>query len=334
MSTLPVATVRPLSLLPALSPAAAAALDVAPAEILRRWFAGLGESARTKYGLALRQFETWATGTAEPRAETALRLLVDAGRVGARQLVLGWRESMEAAGKASGTVAGSVSALASLVTAARLCGLVEWHLEAVAPKIEARHDRSGPPRHAVEHLLAYLDDLASHGDRKAVRDVALVRLLHNCAFRRNEVVTLRIGDVQIDHPDGPRAWSMRKGKKEREPMLLGRLAAASLRAWLQVRGTDDAAAPVFVRTRAAGEKPTRLCGDAIRRMLATRAKESGMRGPCRPHGLRHSAASHCARNASLAALKRLGGWTTLSSPSKYLDKDDADRRTALQVVEC
>jgi integrase len=54
----------------------------------------------------------------------------------------------------------------------------------------------------------------------------------------------------------------------------------------------------------------------------------------RPHGLRHSAATHCARNASLAALKRLGGWTTLSSPSRYLDRDDKDRRTALAVVEC
>lgn len=152
--------------------------------------------------------------------------MVDAGRVGARQLASGWRDSMLTAGRASGTVAGLVSALASLVTACRLCGSVEWHREAVAPKVEPRHDRSGPPRHQVEQLLAHLDEQAAAGDGRAARDVAIVRLLHNAALRRSEVVSLRWPlDVQIEHSDGPTVLPKRKGKRERQPMGVGRRAA-------------------------------------------------------------------------------------------------------------
>jgi integrase len=316
-----------------LTPAASASIETEPAEVLRRWFAGLGSSARLKYSQALRQFCTWATGELSPRPEDALRLLVDAGRVGARQLATGWRDSMLAAGRASGTVAGLVSALASLVTACRLCGLVEWHLEAVAPKVEPRHDRSGPPRHQVEQLLAHLDDEASKGDAKAIRDVAIVRLLHNAALRRNEVVSLRLCDVNLEHADGPTVYALRKGKKERQQMVVGRRAAESLAAWLRIRG--DHAGPVFVRLhcRALPEDATALSGEAVRQMLRQRAKEAGCRAVVRPHGLRHAAATHAARNGSLATLKSLGGWSSLSAPARYLDLANRDREQAVALVE-
>jgi integrase/recombinase XerD len=322
-----------LALLPRLTQAAAAALDTDASEILRRWFAGLGSSARTKYGQALRQFATWATGDQDPAPDATLRLLVDAGRVGARQMAIGWRDSLLAAGKASGTVAGLVSALASLVTACRLCGLVEWHLESIAPKVEPRHDRSGPPRHQIEQLLAMLDELAATGDRRAARDVAIVRLLHNCAFRRNEVSTLRMQDLDMQHADGPRVLALRKGHKERQPMAIGRKAAESLAAWLAVRG--DHPGPVFHRVRGLQDAATAgpLSGEAIRQMLRQRAREAGCRATFRPHGMRHSAATHAARNGSLATLKALGGWKSLSAPARYLDDAGRDRQTAIVLVE-
>lgn len=335
MSALPV-TPSPLSLLPALSPAARAAADIDPRTVLERWYASLGPAAVRKYRLALRQFSTWATNEPDPEPELALRVLVDAGRAGARGMVCAWRDELLRAGKASATVAGLTSALASIVTAARLAGLVEWGLEKVAPKVEQRHDRSGPPRHQVEQLVEHLADDAAKGDPFAIRDLAIVRLLHGAALRRFEVTGLRLADVQLDHADGPRVTPLRKGHKEREPMLVGPMAAESLRAWLAIRGTTNPLAPCFVRLHAQGDPHTAgpLSGEAVRLMLRSRASQAGLRAPCRPHGLRHAAASHCARNASLAALKRLGGWTTLSSPARYLDRDDRDRRTALQVVEC
>lgn len=340
MSALP-ATVAPV----ALSLAARAAADVDPRQVLERWYAGLGKHARYKYGVAMRRFAAWATGQKEPSADVALRVLVDAGRAGARGMVLGWRHELEAQGKASATVASSVSALASCITAARLAGLVEWSLEKVAPKIEAREDRSGPARHEVELLLSRLDDEVEAGSGAeqvtqrtalAIRDVAIVRLLHNAALRRFEVAGLRLCDVQLDHADGPRVRPLRKGHQEREEMLVSQLTAESLRRWLAIRGTTRPDAPLFTRLRARQDPETAgaLSFEAIRQMLHKRAKQAGVRAVVRPHGLRHSAATHCARNASLAALKRLGGWTTLTSPARYMDRDDRDRRTALAVVEC
>lgn len=323
----------PLQLLPALTPAAQAAVDVRPAEILARWFAGLGQSARLKYSQALRQFCTWCTGATDPRPEDALRLLVDAGRVGARQLAVGWRDSMLQAGRASGTVAGLMSALASLVTACRLCGLVEWHLEAIAPKVEPRHDRSGPPRHQIEQLFAHLDELAAAGDARAARDVAIVRLLHNGALRRNEVVTLELEHVHLEHADGPMVYAKRKGMRERQGMTIGRRAAESLANWLRIRG--DHAGPVFSRLQGAADPADArpLTGEAVRLMLRQRAMEAGCRAVCRPHGLRHAAATHAARNGSLATLKSLGGWRSLSAPARYLDLVRKDREQAVALVE-
>lgn len=333
-------TVMPaeFTMLPILSPAAQAASDVDPVKVLERWYASLGPSARRKYRLALNQFATWATGETEPSPDLTLRILVDAGRASARGMVCAWRDKLLADGKATATVAASVSALASCVTAARLAGLCEWAIEKVSPKIEARHDRSGPPRHEVELLLARLDDEVADGPRVsfAIRDTAIVRLLHGAALRRFEVTGLRLCDVQLEHADGPRLMVLRKGKREREAMLIGPMATESLRKWLAIRGTERSDAPVFVRLHAQrdAENSTALTGEAVRLMLRQRAKRAGVRAIVRPHGLRHSAATHCARNASLAALKRLGGWTTLSSPARYLDQDDKDRRTALSVVEC
>ncbi|MCC6779882.1 MAG: tyrosine-type recombinase/integrase [Hyphomicrobiales bacterium] len=322
---------------PALTPAAASAAAIDPATVLERWHASLRDSARRKYSLALRTFATWATGT--DSHDAALAVLIDAGRAGARGMLCAWRDELLRAGKASATVAGLLSGLSSCVTAARFAVLVEWSIEKVAPRIEQRHDRSGPPRHEVELLLARVDEEAAAGGRRqawAVRDAAILRLLHNAALRRFEVTGLQLQHVQLDHADGPRVLALRKGHTEREAMLVGPMAAESLRRWLAIRGTTRPDAPVFCRLHALQDADTvgPLSGEAVRQLVAGRARRAGVRAPCRPHGLRHAAATHCARNASLAALKRLGGWTTLSSPARYLDRDDRDRRTALQVVEC
>ena len=337
MSAVPVvAPTYPL----ALTPAAQQAADVDPRMVLQRWFAGLGHEARRKYKRCLTQFAAWAATDVDPNPEAAMRILIGAGRAPARGLAMGFRQSLEEADKSSATVASAMSALASCVTAARLAGLCEWHLEKVAPKVEQRHDRSGPPRHEVELLLARIDE-ECEGDpghrktRHAIRDAALVRLLHNAALRRFEALGLRIQDVQLDHPDGPRVLPLRKGHKERQPMLVGNRAAESLRRWLEIRGTTEPTAWLFVRLHLAKDATTDgpLSGESLRCMLQRRAKAAGVRAAVRPHGLRHSAATHCARNASLAALKRLGGWTTLSSPARYLDSDDRDRQQAVSVVE-
>lgn len=328
MSTLPVATISRLALLPGLSGAAQKALDTDPRTIVERWIASVSEDARRAYARALRTFTAWACPDAED-PQTGLGLLCEAGSGGAHELLAAWRDDLLLT-KAPGTVASAVSAIASLLKACRRAGIITYTIEGVAPRRERVQDRSGPRRADVERLLAHVDELAVQGDHRAIRDAAILRCLYCCAMRRGEVAGLRLEDVDLRAPDGATVSPRRKGSRTRQPLGVSQKAAAAIEAWLAVRGPDDGA--LFHRLDRAGERD-HLTGEAIRCMLKARATEAGVKVACRPHGLRHSSASELARRGSLDELMSLGGWRSLSAASAYLDKRDENRRRALQLVD-
>ena len=76
-----------------------------------------------------------------------------------------------------------------------------------------------------------------------------------------------------------------------------------------------------------------LSGEAIRRLVSTRAKQAGLQRVVRPHGLRHSSATEVARRGSLSQLMALGSWASMSAASKYLDERNEERLQALGLVE-
>jgi len=104
----------------------------------------------------------------------------------------------------------------------------------------------------------------------------------------------------------------------------------AIRAWLLVRGLEPG--PLFHRMDRS-DHGLALSGESVRRMLATRAREAGVKVPVRPHGLRHAAASQVAKRGSLAELRAIGQWKSLSSIEHYLDREDADRVAAMALVE-
>jgi integrase/recombinase XerC len=319
---------HPLSLLPVLSPAAAKAISTTPAEIIARWIASVSEDARRAYSRALQTFTSWAIpGAAD--AQAGLRLLCEAGAGGAHELLAAWRDHLLAT-LAPGTVAGQVSAIASLLRCCRRAGIITFQVEGIAPRRERVQDRRGPRRAEVERLLAHVDDLAVRGDRRAVRDAAILRMLYCCAMRRGEVAGLRIEDVNLDAPEGATVSPRRKGAKTRQPLGVSERTAAAIASWLVLRGAEAGA--LFFRLDRAGERD-HLTGESIRAMLAARAREAGVRSPARPHGLRHAAATELARRGSLDELMSLGGWKSLSAASAYLDKRDENRRRALALVD-
>lgn len=221
--------------------------------------------------------------------------------------------------------------MTSCIGALRDAGVIEWSIERVSPRVEQRHDRSGPRRHEIEQLVEHIEGDATIS---GTRDAAITRLLHDAALRRNEVVGLDIEHVALDRDTGPAVNVLRKGSKERVWLLIGVKAAQALRQWLDSRGTTDGKAPVFVALGRA-RKPAvgRLHGESVRQMLRSRAKKCGVRSAVRPHGMRHASATFVAQHGSLAQLKRLGGWKSLSSVSRYLDNVDEDRRKGMAIVE-
>jgi len=91
--------------LPTLRPAAAAALDVEPSELIARWLDALSPTARRSYRRSLARFAAWSLAN-DAAPEAALRLLcsLDVGRAG--ELVRRWRDELLASGLSSGSVCG------------------------------------------------------------------------------------------------------------------------------------------------------------------------------------------------------------------------------------
>ena len=149
------------------------------------------------------------------------------------------------------------------------------------------------------------------------------------------ILSLNLADVYVDldHEDGPRVHPRRKGKREREPVLVGRKTGAALAGWIQVRGEEPG--PLFYRLdRARGGEPVEaLSGEAVRRMVASRARQAGVKHTVRPHGLRHSSATEVAKRGSLSQLMALGSWASMSAASRYLDERNEERLAALGLVE-
>jgi len=260
----------------------------------------------------------------------AMQLVLQLGCRDTHLCVRGWRDSLLAAGLATGTVSGAVTAVGSLVRALKDAGLVEWVLERCAPKVESKHDRRGPVRGEVERLLAHLDEHAEAGCLLAARDAALVALLHNAALRRQEALQLTLADVEL-HCEDPAVWTRRKGYRERKLVTIGQCAAERLLRWLRMRGDEPGA--VFPRLRQATTKAKPMTGESCRRMLQTRAAEAGIRSKVRPHGLRHASATELLKRGSLIELQSLGGWRTLSAASHYIDMRASTRARAIELVE-
>jgi len=331
MSTLPAVARPPLALLPALRPAAAAALDVTPTELIERWLAALSPTARRSYRRSLARFAAWSLAD-DARPERALEFLCSLEVGPAGELVRRWLGELSATGLASGTVACYATALCSLLGACRRAGLVVWRLEGVSPKAEARHDRSGPRRGDVERLLAFVDDAATAGSPQAARDRALLRVLYVGALRRAEAAGLRWPeDVDLEADGGPVLRPRRKGHKERKPVTVTERVGDAIRAWLDVRGRDPG--PLFVRVKGRTASSGGIGGETVRRIVRNWARRAGLKGTVRPHGLRHSAATEVAKRGSLAQLMALGGWASMSAAKRYLDERQEERKSALALVD-
>ncbi len=144
-------------------------------------------------------------------------------------------------------------------------------LEVQGLRAEPYRDVRGPGREALDRVL---DRLARRRDPKGVRDLALLRLLHDLALRRNEAVSLDVEHLDLDRDA---VLVLGKGRTGRSPLTLPPETKATLSAWLDVRGKE--AGPLFVGLDRAS-KGSRLTGSSVWRIVRGY-------GLGRPHGLRH-----------------------------------------------
>lgn len=247
----------------------------AAGELVEAFLSGRNERTLRAYNRDLRDFASFLN---LEDLDQAAAFLLGGGHGPANALALRYRANLMERGLAAATVNRRLAALRSLVKLARTLGLVSWSLEVEGLKAAPYRDTRGPGRSGVRALFHLL---AKDETPKARRDLALLRLLYDCALRRGEAVGLDTEDVDLD---GSRVFILGKGRTGKEPVTLPEPTAAALRAWLDVHPTSEG--PLFVsldRAHARG----RLSGRSVGRLVAALGERVGL--TIRPHGLRHAA---------------------------------------------
>ena len=210
----------------------------------------------------------------------ALDALVSLSAGTANAVAHSYRAHLVARGLAPATVARRLAALRSATKLARTLGRIDWTLSVEAPRVETLRDTRGPGDEGWRSLLSAARTSTTP---KGVRDVAIVRLLHDLALRRAEVVSLDLDHVDLD---GSTVMVLGKGWTQRARMTIPPPVKAALVAWLDVRGRDPG--PLFVRLDPAGPGKGRLTGRSVHRMVGALGGKAGIARRVAPHQLRHA----------------------------------------------
>jgi integrase/recombinase XerC len=193
-------------------------------------------------------------------------------------LVSDYRWEMSKRGLPVATINRRLGTLRSLVKLANRLGLVSWTLWIENVPVPPYRDTSGPGR---DGFRAMLDAAGAQPGPKGLRDVALLRLLHDLGLRRSEAVRLNLDDVDLP---GNRISIRSRGRSWKEPVSLPEPTRAALAAWLEARGSEPG--PLVVNFDRAG-KGHRLTGTAVYYIIGRLSAKAGL--AVRPQELRHLA---------------------------------------------
>jgi integrase/recombinase XerC len=215
-------------------------------------------------------------------AADALDALTSIPPGAANAVALSYRAHLTERGLSAATTARRLAALRSACKLAKTLGRITWTLQVEAPRTEPLRDTAGPGAGGWRAMLDVAKTEATTA--KGLRDVALVRLLHDLALRRQEALGLDVSDVDLD---GGTVAIVGKGQTEPVRLTLPDPVKAALAAWLAVHPDPRPTAPVFVRLDRAGKASTRLTGRAAHKLVVRLGRRAGLARHTRPHGLRH-----------------------------------------------
>lgn len=249
-------------------------------ELLKALLGRLAPKSRRAYDSDLRRFGAFLAetelrrGRRRPKVRPAQALdhLIQAGPARANWLLLRYREHMIGQGLKPATRNRRISAIRSALKLGRQLGLINWTVELPSEKVLPYRDTMGPGEPGYRAMVDVADP----------RDRAILRLLHDIALRRGEVIALDLDDIDMRHG---RIAVRGKGREEKEWLTLPAETEAALEDWLRERGT--APGPVFT-SRSRARPGSRLSGEAVRQIVGACGKRAGL-GRVRPHGLRHTA---------------------------------------------
>lgn len=330
LAAMQVAVILPEGPPPSLSPAARAAPRERAARVLASRLAGAPETTRRAIVGDLADFSEWA-GRGRVELVGVELLLGDRGLV--LEAVSHYRADLMERGLSSATIARRLSSLRSIVAKAHEIGVVDFELP--KPKVAAQPRRARPTP-TVADVGRIVSSLLATTSPRAIRDLALVRLMAATALRRESVCSLDVRDVDLDRC---RIFvRVSKGKRHvaagGEEHAIPSPVVAALRIWKECRERDGSwfpDAPLFSGFRRGAKALERLHGRGLARALARLGRRAGV--DLQPHGLRRWAVTTGASlGFDLEQLRALARHRSVKTTEKaYLVRHDSE--TAASVSE-
>lgn len=182
-------------------------------------------------------------------------------------------------------------------------------------------------REEMEAILKAPDRTTWSGQR----DHVMLTMFYNTGARVSEVITLRVGDLDLDHGASVRIHG--KGRKQRSTPLWPSTAKL-LREWLRRVGPDPEA-PLFPNRH--GRPLSRSGVEQRLKVAVTIAEEScpSLRNRrISPHSVRHTTAMHLLQSG--VDLTVIALWLGHESPAtthQYIEADLAMKERALQSLQ-
>jgi integrase/recombinase XerC len=296
---------------------------LARVDVLAAFLAGRNPRTLAAYSKDLADFARFV-GAASSSA--GVERLLGLSHGDANAVALGYRAHLAERGLKAATIARRLAALRSVVRLARTLGRIAWTLDVESPRAEPYRDTTGPGDAGWHAMLGCAKRSAETRRPKAVRDLALVRLLHDLGLRRGEAVALDVADLDVE---GGTVAVVGKGRGDATRLTLPDPTRDALADWAEVRGPG--AGPLFVRLDRAAETPTRLTGTAVFKIVRDLGRRAGLGRPTRPHALRHQAITR-ALDATHGDVRTVQRFSRHADPRTLLRYDDRRKDVAGDVA--
>lgn len=282
-------------------------------DIYQSWLAGKKSTTLRAYEGDVDDFRQFLGAMS---GREAIAILTGGTHGFANAIALSYRTHLAARGLKSATICRRLAALRSLVKLARTLGIVSWSLEIASPKTEPFRDTTGPGDAGWRRVLDQAKTEAGAGGEIGIRNLALVRLLHDLGLRRAEVVSLDLADVDVA---AGTVSVLGKGRTERATLSMPAPVRAAMAGWLAVRGPEEGA--LFRRLDRGAVTPERLTADGVYKVVGELGRRAGLTKRLRPHGLRHQAVTAVLdrNHGDLRAAARFSRHKNLQTLVKYDD---------------
>ncbi len=232
-----------------------------------------------------------------------------------RDAVMGFFLHLREKGYTPSTIARKTAAIKSFFHFLASRGLIP---EDPTASIDSPRISKALPRAAsVEEIDELLEAPTRANSAESVRDKAMFELLYATGMRVTELVSLNLGDVDLER--GVVRCAGRTGVKDPRQRLIP-VHATAIRA---LRSYLETARPLLLRSPGElalflNHRGDRLTRQGFWLILKEWAKEAGVSAEITPHTLRHSFAMHMIRNGvDLRAVQQLLGHAHISTTQIY-----------------